>query len=335
MPANKNQIRRIQTIVKMMRQNRYPNYPRFLKEMEKLDIAGAYKKTSGKTFQRDIADLRDEYGAPVHYDESRKGYYLSNTDWYNEDLMVEPFEMKAALLGERIASGFLPDPLRGEMNRAVAALIMKNENGMAQGVELENFQVINSEYLPHSDPEIFLTCYNAWEQHRDLKLTYASSKRVSVKYFEPHLFIHKGGSWYLRGKQNRVDGELCDPPKKLTLAIHRIESAEMTGTTFDPDPEILKQVKENGLFDFEKLPEAVIEFFAPFDKGICERYASAPEVIKERRENSVIIRLQNITEYEAAQIALSACGNAAVHAPAELQLYMVRIANKILENSGR
>ena len=89
------------------------------------------------------------------------------------------------------------------------------------------------------------------------------------------------------------------------------------------------------MFDFEKLPEAVIEFFAPFDKGICERYASAPEVIKERRENSVIIRLQNITEYEAAQIALSACGNAAVHAPAELQLYMVRIANKILENSGR
>jgi predicted DNA-binding transcriptional regulator YafY len=108
MPANKNQIRRIQTIVKMMRQNRYPNYPRFLKEMEKLDIAGAYQKTSSKTFQRDIADLRDEYGAPVHYDESRKGYYLANTDWYNEDLMVEPYEMKAALLGERIASGFLP-----------------------------------------------------------------------------------------------------------------------------------------------------------------------------------------------------------------------------------
>ena len=67
MPANKNQIRRIQTILKMMRQNRYPNYTTFIKEMQAQDIAGTYKLSS-KTFQRDIADLRDEYGAPVHYD---------------------------------------------------------------------------------------------------------------------------------------------------------------------------------------------------------------------------------------------------------------------------
>ena len=97
MPANKNQIRRIQTILKMMRQNRYPNYTSFVQEMKMQDIAGAYKLSS-KTFQRDIADLRDEYDAPVHYDASRKGFYLSNVDWYNEDLMIEPFEMKADLL---------------------------------------------------------------------------------------------------------------------------------------------------------------------------------------------------------------------------------------------
>ena len=34
MPANKNQIRRIQTLLKMMRQNRYPNYT-FYKRDEK------------------------------------------------------------------------------------------------------------------------------------------------------------------------------------------------------------------------------------------------------------------------------------------------------------
>ena len=139
MPANKNQIRRIQTILKMMRQNRYPNYTSFIKEMQEQDLAGAYKLSS-KTFQRDIADLRDEYGAPVHYDASRKGFYLSNVDWYNEDLMVEPFEMKAALLSERVASGILPEPLRSEMNKAVSALLMKNENGMAEQAELQFIQ---------------------------------------------------------------------------------------------------------------------------------------------------------------------------------------------------
>lgn len=37
MPANKNQIRRIQTILKMMRQNRYPNFTSFIKEMKNQD----------------------------------------------------------------------------------------------------------------------------------------------------------------------------------------------------------------------------------------------------------------------------------------------------------
>ncbi|MBE6373516.1 MAG: hypothetical protein E7055_15785, partial [Lentisphaerae bacterium] len=85
MPMNKNQIRRIQTILKMMRQNRYPNYNSFCHEMKNQDPAGTFNLSS-KTFSRDIADLRDEYGAPVKYDASRKGFYLTNTEWYNEDL---------------------------------------------------------------------------------------------------------------------------------------------------------------------------------------------------------------------------------------------------------
>ena len=133
MPANKNQIRRIQTILKMMRQNRYPNFTSFFKEMKCQDVGGAFR-LSRKTFSRDIADLRDEYGAPVHYDTVRKGFFLSNPEWYNEDLMIEPFEMKSALLGERIAAGILPDPLRGEISKAVSALLMKNESGMDAGV---------------------------------------------------------------------------------------------------------------------------------------------------------------------------------------------------------
>ena len=160
MPANKNQIRRIQTILKMMRQNRYPNFTSFMKEMKTQDAAGAYELSS-KTFSRDIADLRDEYGAPVHYDASRKGFYLTNTEWYNEDLMVEPFEMKAALLGERVADGIFPEPMRGEISKAIGALLMKNESGMAEGVELENFQVICPDSLPKVSPDIFLAAYSA------------------------------------------------------------------------------------------------------------------------------------------------------------------------------
>ena len=332
MPANKNQIRRIQTILKMLRQNSYPNYNSFMKEMRSQEYSGRYELSS-KTFQRDIADLRDEYGAPLYYDNSRRGYYLSNIDWYNEDLMVEPFEMKAALLGERVASGILPAPLRKEMNKAVNALLMKNENGMDENAEIECFQVLFPEHLPKVEPEIFLTCYNAWEQRKYLKLQYCSSSgHASEKIFEPHVFAWNGGSWYLKGKVLRSNGENLEDTPVLVLALHRIKEAKMLDGQFISSPEILKSVQKDGLFDFQKLPVVEIEFFKPFDQGMYERYAASPGAIVERKAESVIIRLHNLTEYDAAQLVLSTCGNAKVREPDELKLYMRRIANKILDH---
>jgi predicted DNA-binding transcriptional regulator YafY len=331
MPANKNQIRRIQTILKMLRQNRYPNFTSFIKEMENNDIAGAYKLSS-KTFQRDIKELREEYGAPIYYDDSRKGFYLSNIDWYNEELMVEPFEMKAALLGERVACEILPEPLKSEMNKAVNALIMKNENGMAEHAELECFQVLCPEYLPKVEPNIFLNCYNAWEERKYLLLKYKSSKgNLSEKLFEPHVFAWNGGSWYLKGKVLKTDDVYHDEDVIKVLALHRIVEAEIKDGQFIPAPEILKKIKEHGLFDFEKLSNVEIEFFPPFDNVMYEKYFNTPGAIKKRTSKSCLIHLDNLTEYEAAQLVLSTCGNAKVHSPSELKLFMRRIANKILD----
>ena len=329
MPTNKNQMRRIQTLLKMMRQNRYPNYTSFMREMRDQDIAGAYKLSS-KTFSRDIAELREEYGAPIHYDSCRKGFYLSDTEWCSEELLIEPFEMKAALLGERAVSGLFPEPMRSEIERAVSTLLMKNESGMAEGAELENFQVISPENLPKIDPDIFLAAYNAWEQHKKLLLVYRSSKNhVSEKLFEPHVFAWNGGCWYLKGKVRKEDGVSCSAPKIRVLALHRIEKAEIVDSGFDSEPSILASVKKAGLFDFAEYPEVDVEVFRPFDKVIAERY---PKKIVERGKDSVRIKLKVGNEYEAAQLILGVCGNAKVYAPQELKVFLRRIANRILDN---
>jgi len=330
MPANKNQIRRIQTILKMMRQCRYPNFTSFMKEMRNQDPAGAYELSS-KTFSRDIADLRDEYGAPVHYDASRKGFYLTNTEWYNEDLMVEPFEMKAALLGERVADGIFPEPLKGEISKAISALLMKNETGMAEGVELENFQVLCPENLPKVRPEIFLTAYNAWEQRKYLKLIYRSAKNhVSEKLFEPHIFAWNGGCWYLKGRLQMDDEIRYDPPKLQVLALHRIEQAEIRKGQFWPEPSILKGVKESGLFDFDKIPEVELEILHPFDQVMAAGFA---EKITERGDGFIRVLLKDIPRYEAMQIILSTWGNVRVLAPDTLRERTCKIANKLLRNN--
>ena len=62
MPVQKSQMRRLVRIVALLKENRYPNYPRFLAEMKRQDLAGAYE-LSARTLQRDIACLKSEYGA--------------------------------------------------------------------------------------------------------------------------------------------------------------------------------------------------------------------------------------------------------------------------------
>ena len=330
MPANKNQIRRIQTILKMMRQNRYPNFTSFLKEMRLQDPAGAYTLSS-KTFSRDIAELRDEYGAPIHYDTSRKGFFLANPEWYNEDLMVEPFEMKSALLGERVASGIFPEPLRSEVSRAIGALLMKNETGMAEGVDLESFQVLCPDNLPKVRPEIFLAAYNAWEQHKYLSLVYRSAKdHVSEKVFEPHVFAWHGGCWYLKGRLQREDGERCEPPKIQVLALHRIEKAEIRNGQFWPEPAILNGVKQSGLFDFEKLPKVTLEILRPFDRSFAAGFA---DKIVRRGEDFIRVVLRDIPKYEAVQIVFSTWGNVRIVGPAFLREKVRAISEKLLQNN--
>ena len=330
MPASKNQIRRIQTILKMMRQNRYPNFTSFMKEMKNQDLAGAFNLSS-KTFSRDIADLRDEYGAPVRYDPSRKGFYLTNTEWYNEDLMVEPFEMKSALLSERVAAGIFPEPMRSEIGKAVGALLMKNETGMAEGVELDNFQVLCPENLPKIKPEIFLTAYNAWEQRKYLKLTYRSAKsHVAEKLFEPHVFAWSGGCWYLKGKLQQDDDKSYDPPRIQVLALHRIEKAEIIADThFWPEPSILKGIKESGLFDFEKYPEVTLEILHPFDAALEDGFA---DKITERGDGYIRVVLKNIPKYAAVQTVFSTWGNVRILGPQALKDKVRKIAEKLLKN---
>lgn len=332
MPANKNQIRRMQTIIRMLRSGSYPNYTKFVHEMRRQDIAGAFE-VSGKTFSRDIAELRDEYGAPIRYDSCRKGFYLTNPEWYSEELMLEPFEMKAALLGERVASGIFPEPMRGEVSRAISALLTRNDDlGMAEGVELDTFQVLNPPGLPRIAPDVFLAAYNAWEQHRKLRLVYRSSKnRVSEKVFEPHVFAWNGGCWYLKGKLTRDDEKRYDDPKIQVLALHRIEKAEILKNDFPTDPAILKGVRESGLFDFGGYPEVDIEFFAPFAKPMEERY---PGRVAARTARSVRIKTTVNNEYEAVQLVLGVCGYAKVYAPERLRTRLRRIAERIRQNLG-
>ena len=330
MPINKNQWLRLQMILGVMRRGKLINSNSFNElAADSMNIDGV----SARTFARDIQALKD-IGAPVEYNVRKKGFYLTDLDWTNEDVPTVPGDFKLLLLSEKVSRTFMPPQLRSELSNAVNALFMKQEGGLPEGMELENFQILSPEFLPHIDPKVFLEVYQAWENKHYLKIYYTSSQgHNSVKLVEPHILAWNAGIWYIKGLVANEDGVPCAPPLAVRVfALHRIEKAEKKESHFTPDDDDVKRVKKDALFDFSTLEEVEIEFFQPYVKKMKERFFSRPECIIAQNENSVTLRLKNITEYAALQLVFTAMGNVRIIKPASLRESLRNVAQNIFDN---
>ena len=151
-------IRRIKHLIAILKENRYPNFPRFVAEMKKMDIAGVCKLSS-RTLLRDIAFLKSEYNAPIEYDYSNKGYYLTIPDWSIDIPFLEDDEMQSAVLGARIAENIMPPPVKEKMRSAVDSLLAVNEKGLDEYTQLLSLVALGSNTV--IVPEIFDTVFRA------------------------------------------------------------------------------------------------------------------------------------------------------------------------------
>ena len=94
------QFHRLQGMIELLRRGAqtgsYPNCTDFTRAFH----------ASRPTALRDLDFLRDEWGAPIEYDASRKGYYLSDPTWTVPDVTV-------------LAPDTLRDRVRDKMRQAL------------------------------------------------------------------------------------------------------------------------------------------------------------------------------------------------------------------------
>lgn len=246
-------IVRLKRLLAMLKENRYPNYPRFLAEMRKLDVAGAYR-LSARTLLRDIAFLKSEYNAPIDYDYERKGYYLAVPEWSVDIPFLEGDEMQAAVLGARLAENILPPPVKQRVRKAVDSLLAVNEKGLDENATLLSLIAMGSRAAIR--PEVFQVIFECWQSHRCVNITYNSvNGRPSAHLLQPHVLAFYEGNWYVKGVSLIRNGRKI-PAKERTFyvfAVHRITSAEKTEKTFVPDRKVVDAANRRELFDFPQI----------------------------------------------------------------------------------
>ena len=324
MGTTKHNIRRLKRLLAMLKENRYPNYPRFLAEMRRQDIAGAYN-LSARTLQRDIAFLKQEYGAPIEYDRERRGYFLTDPDWSADIPLLEDSEMRAAVLGARLAENLMPAPVKQEMRAAVDTLLAVNDKGMDEQTALLSLVALGSRAAVK--PEVFRSIFDAWQKHFCVKLSYeAVDGRVSERLIEPHALAFYEGNWYIKAVSRTKDGKSIPKEKRraAALALHRVRSAEGTTVAFEPDQSIIDAVNRREIFDFPQVKDIRLRLGAEARKFIGEEF----DITEEKRDGKYsIVRIASAPAYRIVNYVLVEGGDAQLLNHPELAAEVVKRAH--------
>ena len=82
MPVSKKQLLRLLRFIDLLKSNSFPNCASFAEMMQKADWEENLNITcSAKTIYRDIKTLKNDFKAPIKFDFSRNGYFLTDLSW--------------------------------------------------------------------------------------------------------------------------------------------------------------------------------------------------------------------------------------------------------------
>lgn len=82
MPINKKQLLRFIRMIALLKAGKYPNCASFSKMLREIDVDENLNiACTPKTIYRDIKMLKNDFNAPIKFDVSRNGYYLTDTSW--------------------------------------------------------------------------------------------------------------------------------------------------------------------------------------------------------------------------------------------------------------
>jgi predicted DNA-binding transcriptional regulator YafY len=235
---------------------------------------------SERTLQRNIEQIRYEFGIEIKYDRTQNGYYVDKEESINYDAFMKFLEIvsTADLLTESLKDG-----------KDVMSYISFETDGNLKGIE--NLKSLLFAIKNHRI--IFFTHEN-----------FETGKRKSYR-MKPYLLKEYQNRWYIVG--------LIEGDKFRTFGIDRIESIELLSDIFKPDPKLNPaKLFENiiGLTYSNDEPEEVILSFTPLQGRYIQALPlhRSQQIIKETKEE-VLVKLTVIPNFELKQKILMMGGS--------------------------
>lgn len=258
MPANKSAMRRYQVIDDCLR-NTMRRYPSLGQLREKVQYALG-TSISESMLNKDIAEMKALFGAPIAFDRTRRGYYYSE-----EDFSIRKFPLRE-------------DELRA-LDQSIAVLRQVKGSGLfsrfenAIGKIIQGFRISeitggdDRAYIQVEEP--LVSDANEWIEPilegivdgKLLAIEYMGFGREMKKHlFSPYLIRQYRNRWYAVGHSNR-------PDYTIVLALDRIRKVQPAKGAFVRDPAFEPEAYFRHAFGITHLrdakPETVRLLFTP------------------------------------------------------------------------
>jgi predicted DNA-binding transcriptional regulator YafY len=191
------------------------------------DIAGKYE-VNPRTIQRDLEYMRDSLGAPLEYDESRKGWRYTEPNFYLPAMELSESDFFAICVSEKALQQYANTPIYGKLS----AVFDKIRSFLPEKISVST-SWIDTQYTflqeSHTriDPAIWETLSQGLRLSRCVRLNHkkAGSAESTLRTVDPYHLANFRGEWYLIAR--------CHKQKDVRrFAISRISGAELSAEGF-------------------------------------------------------------------------------------------------------
>lgn len=287
---------------------------------------------STRTIERDVTRLRDDFGAPVYFDQNKDGYGYHDLTFSLPAIRMTQGELLAIFLAEQVLGQYANTPL----HHRLASAFRKIAAYLPEEITLD-FQEIAGAISFDPGPvrsaakgEIFDQLDRAVANRRRVKMEYFSQYRneMTRREVDPYHILNYQGDWYFFG--------YCHWRREVRdFALTRIQRLSLLEQTFAISPQFDKDAYLKRQFGIEKsgVPQDVmLKFSAQQARWIMEKVWHHTEQKLPQPDGALILKMHVPVTSELKRWIMSYGREVEVLGPEELR---ARVKREVEELVGR
>ncbi|MBN1675111.1 MAG: WYL domain-containing protein [Kiritimatiellae bacterium] len=274
-------------------------------------------RISRRTAMRDLDVLRDDHSAPVEYDPSRKGYYMSDKAWHLPPVRLSRREVFSFAIARKLLQSFRGTPLEGDM-RAVLEKVAESMEGsitLDVGALTEHMTVLGEDYVVQ-DPAIWEAVAGCVDRRERMRAVYQKfDGTVGTYELDPYHLLAYHGDWYVLARHVRK-GQVA------TFAVSRIRRVRGTNAFFavPPDFDVSAHIRQSfGIVRGDKPFRVRLRFSRNVAAYIRARVWHPTQRIVDKRDGSLELSFETAGWKELVRWVLSWQPDCRVLAPKRLR----------------